>query len=155
MKRHIAGFGLTEVLIALLVVAVAIVPIYGLLTSNARQVAFNQDRAVAQILATQVLERYRYVPYEELVTAFSTFESGKAVIGGDTVLQDLMVELVDEPGAEGMYRRYGREAMAEELVPGQAVQFTVRVTWKNSQGQDRVYEWRTLIRNTEWHDTAH
>ena len=76
-RYHDRGVSLAELLIIMLVVACAIVPIYTLMTENARQVSFNADHAVAQILASQVFERYRYERYEDMVAQFPTPEAGK------------------------------------------------------------------------------
>ena len=142
------GLSLSEVLIVVFIAAVALIPIFGLLSNNARQVSFNQDRAVAQIVAMQVLERFKHETFEELRNNFPTFEAGANYISNDDVLVQLMFDLPEK--TEALYRKFHREAMFTENVPNHLGQLTCRVTWKNNQRQDRIFTWSIKIRNVDF-----
>ena len=145
-----SGVSLTELLIVVLVAAVALIPIFGLLSGNSRTVSFNQDRAAAQILATQVVERFRHGTFTTLKSNFISFESGAQSILNDDVLAMLLLGL--EPKDERLYRKFRREAIFVEEIPGLLGQFIVRVTWKNNQSKDCEVKMATMIRNVEFHD---
>jgi len=152
MKKYTSRYGvsLTELLIVVLVAAVALVPIFGLISGNLRTVSFNQDRATAQIMATQVIERFRHEHYESLKTNFTSFESGTTTITSDEILPMLLFGL---PGKdERLYRKFKREAIFVEEIPGLLGQFIVSVTWKNNQSKDCEIKMATMIRNVEFHD---
>ncbi len=143
------GVSLTELAIIVLVVAVALVPIFGLLSSNTRQVSFNIDRATAQIMASQVIERYRYEEYEIMQNKFMTPEMGQQTIEEDLLLSELLLEIPEE--FEGLYRKFKREAVFVEEAPGLLGSFTVTVRWTNNQRQERELTSATMIRNTKYH----
>ena len=142
------GISLTEILIVVFIAAVALIPIFGLLSNNARQVSFNQDRAVAQILAVQVLERFKHETFDELRTNFSTYEAGANYIANDDVLVQLMFDLPEK--TEALYRKFTREAIFIEEVPNHFGQLSCKVTWKNNQRQDRGFTWSIKIRNVDF-----
>jgi len=144
------GVSLTELLIVLLVAAVALIPIFGLISGNSQSVAFNQDRATAQILATQVIERFRHEEFSALMAGFSSFEDGGSTIFNDPVLPMLLFDLPDKDFR--LYQKFKREALFIEEMPGLLGQFTVKVSWKNSQSQEREIVMATMFRNVEFHD---
>lgn len=141
---------LTELLIVVLVAAVALIPIFGLLSGNSRTVSFNQDRAAAQIMATQVVERFRHNNFNALKEDFVSYEKGAETIVNDDVLAMLLFGL--DPKDERLYRKYRREALFVEEIPGLLGQFIVRVHWKNNQSKDCEVKMATMIRNVEFHD---
>ncbi len=143
------AFSFSEVLVAVLIVAFALVPILGLLSGNTRQVAFNQDSSVAQLLATQVLERYRYEDYGYLLEKFSSLEAGKSVIESDELLSSITEDL--PPAAESLYGKFERYAVFKETVPGLRGVFEVVVKWKNMSGRDNSLKLRAVLYNREFH----
>jgi hypothetical protein len=144
------GVSLTELLIVVLVAAVCLIPIFGLISGNSRTVSFNQDRAAAQVMATQVIERFRHQQYKALISGFSSFETGATTIISDDVLAMLLLGL---PGKdERLYRKFKREAVFVEQMKGLLGQFIVKVTWLNNQNQDCEVRMATMIRNVEFHD---
>lgn len=144
------GVSLTELLIVVLVAAVSLVPIFGLISGNSRSVSFNQDRATAQVLATQIIERFRHQQYKQLKTDFLSYESGSTTIVSDDVLAMLLLGLPEKD--ERLYRKFKREAIFVEEIPGLLGQFMVRVTWQNNQNKDSAVKMATMIRNVEFHD---
>lgn len=147
--RRGAGVSLVEILVVVLVVAGALIPIFGLMTSNARQVSFNSDRAVALILATQVVERYRHERFSDLETLFATPESGAAALQGDPVLNELAMGIPE--AMESLYFKFTRVAWFELIEPGLLGKLVVKVTWTSNQGQYHELVHPTLVRNEEYH----
>ena len=64
MRRQ--GTTFTEIMVALAILALTIVPIYEFFTKMSEAPAISEDTVYAEILATRILERYGAVPYEEL-----------------------------------------------------------------------------------------
>ena len=144
-----AGIGLAEIMVVVLIAAVALVPVFGLLSSNARHVSFNQDRAVARILATQVIERYRLETFGFLRRNFSSFQQGADTIESDDVLVQLFFDLPEK--TEGLYRKFTREAQFTETIPGLLGEFTCRVSWTNNQGKRREQVSTVLLKSPDFH----
>lgn len=149
-KTNRFGVSLTELLIVVLVAAVSLVPIFGLISGNSRTVSFNQDRATAQILATQIIERFRHQQYKALMTGFSSYDAGATTIISDDVLAMLILGLSEKD--ERLYRKFKREAIFVEQMSGLLGQFMVKVTWKNNQNKECEVKMATMIRNVEFHD---
>ena len=61
-----AGTTFTEIMVALAILALTIVPIYEFFTKMSEAPAISEDTVYAEILATRILERYGAVPYEDL-----------------------------------------------------------------------------------------
>jgi hypothetical protein len=136
LRARVRGVSLTELLIVVLVVAAALVPIFGLLSSN----------------ATHVIERFRYERYPWLVQRFASPATGAAEIKADSVLNELFILPAEIPEPmQRLYFRFQREAWVQEVEPGHLAKFLVRVTWKNNQRQDCSFETATFVRNREYH----
>ena len=93
-----SGLGLVEVLFTLLLMGIALVPIFGMFTGNVRHVAFNADRAMAQMLAQQVIERYRLETVDYLAKTFPDLEGSDAILAKDPLLANVLT--VDEDFAK-------------------------------------------------------
>ncbi len=65
MRRN-RGTSFTEIMVALAILALTIVPIYEFFTKMSQTPAISEDTVYAEILATRILERYGAVPYEDL-----------------------------------------------------------------------------------------
>lgn len=152
MRARQNGLSLTELMVVLVIISIAIIPIFGLLSENTRQVAFNQDRAVAQMMASHVIERYRYEQFDSLFAKFTTPEVGAATIAADMVLNELVIGIPEH--MERLYFKFKREAWFEEIHPGLSAKFVCRVTWTNSQRQDKELTMTTIIRNKRYHHGA-
>lgn len=140
------GVTLVEILLVLLLLGTALFPLMTLMSGSRRQTAFNLDRSMAQILATQVLERYRHHEPAYLVAAFATAETGEATIAADPVLAELAAVLTSSPNPRtaGLLRRFRRQATVERLPDQALARFTVRVTWKDTGGGEHDLVCATL-----------
>ena len=147
--RRGTGVSLVEILVVVLVVAGALIPIFGLMTSNARQVAFNSDRAVALVLATQVAERYRHERFSDIETLFATPEIGAATLQGDPILNELAMGIPES--MESLYFKFTRVAWFEPIEPGLLGKLMIKVTWTSNQDKFRVFHHPVLLRNEEYH----
>lgn len=79
-----AGFTLVEVSLAVVIMALALIPVASMIISSTRQTRFNEDQALAALLAAQILERYRDEPLDWL--AANLREPAPDRIAGDPAL---------------------------------------------------------------------
>lgn len=61
-----AGVSLVEVSLAVVIMALALIPVASMIIAGTRQTRFNEDQALAALLAGQILERYRDEPADWL-----------------------------------------------------------------------------------------
>jgi len=148
-NRDHRAVSLAEILIIVLVVAVAIIPLYTLMTENARQVSFNADRAMALIMAQQIIERYRHERYDFVKAAFAGRAAGKATIDSDDILNELFMNLPDN--MQSFYFKFTREAEFVEIAPNLEGMLTVYVNWTNNQRKQRGIRIMTVMRNPDYH----
>jgi hypothetical protein len=71
MSRR-AGFSFVEIAIAILILALGILPMIGVFISNSEETRANKNRSFAAVLASSVLERYRKFRPEKLKGMFAT-----------------------------------------------------------------------------------
>mgnify|MGYP001556575168 CR=1 FL=1 len=137
------GLGLVEVLITLLLMGIAIIPIFGMFTGNVRHVAFNGERAIAQMLAQQVIERYRYEGLDYLKKSFSDYESSKLVLAHDPLLNSL---LNTDEGFKKAAAPFSRSLM---FIPMEGHhrcgQLICRVSWRAGQKRDSELFLKTIV----------
>lgn len=98
-----AGFSLVEVSLAVVIMALALIPVVSMIISSTRQTRFNEDQALAALLAGQLLERYRDEPLDWL--AANLHEGAADRIAGDPVLS---------PGEDVLGQEYMRHVAAFE-----------------------------------------
>ena len=137
------GLGLVEVLITLLLMGIAIIPIFGMFTGNVRQVAFNGERAIAQALAQQVIERYRYERLDYLKKSFSDYESSKLLLTSDPLLVSLL------NADDGFKRAAAPFSRSLLFVPmdghRRCGQLVCRVSWKAGQKRESELFLKTIV----------
>mgnify|MGYP001544815473 CR=1 FL=1 len=136
------GLGLVEVLITLLLMGIAIIPIFGMFTGNVRHVAFNGERAIAQMLAQQVIERYRYERVDYLRKTFSHSESSKLVLANDPLLNNLLADESFKKAAASFSRSLLFLPMEGHERCGQLV---CKVSWKAGQKRESQLFLKTIV----------
>lgn len=137
MRR--SGVSLVEIVLALLLVSLALIPIFSLIQSGTRQTRFNEEHAIATLLAVQVLERFRGEPLEWLGAELANER-------GDLIESDPVLTPPDDPDAAGWrqilagYRRSVRCVAGER---GTRV-LIAKVTWERVKMPPQSVE-RTLV----------
>jgi type II secretory pathway pseudopilin PulG len=66
------GFSFVEIAIAILILALGILPMIGVFISNSEETRANKNRSFAAVLASSALERYRKFRPEKLKSMFGT-----------------------------------------------------------------------------------
>ncbi len=135
-----SGLGLVEVLFTLLLLSLAIIPIFGMLSGNVQHVAFNSDRAVAQMLAQQVMERYRFESTDYLRKSFSQESDSQSVLANDSLLNHVLKQ--DESFAK-YSQRYARKVLFESTDES-CGKLICTVTWE-SKGRKSELSLRTFV----------
>lgn len=75
-----------EIALAVLILALAIVPMVSLLISGTRETRLSRDRIVAAHLASSMLERFRMEPVQTLSVVFDSMEAGRDFVAADPLL---------------------------------------------------------------------
>lgn len=138
-NRSVRGLTLVELTLASVLLAVAIVPFLGALSSLTSQTGQTKLRIAARTLARAVLERFRCEPVAALTARLSSPEAGAAVIDADAALALPAGPLATLAAGAGM-RRF---ASVQATGPHLAV-LRVRVTWSEA-GRDQAYELSTVV----------
>ncbi len=82
------GFSLLEVIVTVVILSIALVPIFAYFGSAPKRSAVTMHRALAHTLANQLLERYRAVPYDTLQRAFGQGEEqARSIISQDPLIR--------------------------------------------------------------------
>ena len=143
------GILLIEILLIICLVMAAIVPTMDLIMHSGKTVEFNQERAVAQILASQVIERFRGESFEFLVDNFATDDGGT-----ETIRKDFLLNLMAAHASgnhKRLYGRFTRTARFTEVIPGCMGTLECRLLWTDNGGSEKTYRMATVVRNGAYH----
>lgn len=126
------GFTLLEILISMTILAGALAVAYGMLQNDYRYGMDLQDRHTADVLARNLLDRYRTMPPEDLLE----------LVGGDGsydpgLLGDETLDAIDPRSPEELdrlgFRRTLEVSQRGGLLGG--ITFRTRVSWKSHGGR--------------------
>ncbi len=116
-----------EIALAVVLLALAIVPMMGLLQNETRQTALNRNRIFAHHLANNIVERLRMEPLSALKSKLTDRDSSQAFLAN--------LELLNPPPPDGGYeslmkkfRRYAWLDIGSGADDGKVV-LTVEVEW--------------------------
>lgn len=93
-SHNLRGITFVEILMALILLSLCVVPVVGLFSRGYASAAVSEDRVYAETLASRVLEAWRGYPYEELQNL-----QGRTIEG---VVASLFEEDLREPWFDSM-----------------------------------------------------
>lgn len=114
MARRRRGFSLLEMMVTVVILSVAIIPLFNYFGSAPRRTALTIHRALALTLATQLLERYRAVPYGTLKEQFGQGEEkAREALATDPLVR--WEALPPDMRAQLEAYKYDREVVFEDV----------------------------------------
>ncbi|MBI2944158.1 MAG: prepilin-type N-terminal cleavage/methylation domain-containing protein [Candidatus Wallbacteria bacterium] len=82
------GFSLLEIMVTVVVLSVALIPLFDFFGSAPKRAQLTMHRALALTLASQLLERYRALPYSSLKETFGQGEEkSKEALAADPIVR--------------------------------------------------------------------
>ncbi len=122
------GFTLIEVLIAIMILAVALIALAGLMTSTIRNTDFGLKTTTAANLAQQKLEELQML-------AASNFDGVVDSVANSDPINALNPDQVEDYGAITGYEHFRREVyITDGASPVNSKDVAVRVEWKDALG---------------------
>lgn len=133
-----SGYSLLEVIVAILLLAVAIIPMVGMFDAGLRAATQGSDYDKARALANKQLETARSLPYEDVRDGFpvgsSTPDTGMGVYESSDQTDE------DFPGftykVRKAYVRLGTTDIAEDASARTMMRVTVTVNWGSGKSYD-------------------
>jgi type II secretory pathway pseudopilin PulG len=132
------AFSLVEIMLAILVMALALIPIVSLIQAGTRQTRFNEQHVLASLLAAHILERYREEPREVLESLAS---SGAAAIREDPLLTPVDA---DAAGFRQLISGFERSVEYRRNPEGVAL-LVARVRWQPPRMQPQGLERKLVL----------
>ena len=132
--RDESGYSLMEVIVAILLLSLAIIPMVGMFDAGLRAAVLGSNHDQARALANSRLEETKALPYEILVDRYRPVNAG-----GSGVVED---EGEFRSSVETTYVALGSSRVVESAGARTMVQVDVRVTWDEG---DKSYETTGLI----------
>jgi prepilin-type N-terminal cleavage/methylation domain-containing protein len=130
------GFTLVELALAMIILGLALLPVFSLLTSGMRQAQFNEEQALASFLADQILERYRDASIDWLEEKLAGPDAASKLVEQDP----LLTPKNDPLGADFMrvLSTYSRSIAFERRGPAKpqpshSGTLTARVRWQDAR----------------------
>lgn len=121
------GASLVEVSLTVLILAVALIPIFSLVNAGTRQVRFNEEHAVATLLASHIIERFRDEPPDWLA-------ANLAGPSPDVIRDDDLLTPRDEPEASDFVKLLSAFERTVQFEPGPAGEsggtLVARIRWR-------------------------
>ncbi len=130
-----SGYSLLEVIVAMLLLAVAIIPMVGMFDAGLRAATQGSDYDKARALANKQLEMARSLPYEDVRDDFPVGSSAPNT--GTGVYESSSQTDEDFPGfaykVRKAYVRLGTTDIAEDASARTMMSVTVTVDWGNGK----------------------
>jgi type II secretory pathway pseudopilin PulG len=143
-----SGFTMLEITVACFIVAMAVIPIFDMISGANKAMASIEDESVAFALATEAGEWFRSLSYSELMTAKQLDylvppepqgASGVCFMENPLMSQELVSVAMDYEPPE-QYSRFKRKTCVDLPVDtdGMPIRISVEVEWENigSKGRD-------------------
>ena len=140
------GFSMMEVLVIVAVVGLGLLPILTLFSQTAKRVSYNEDMAVANLWAVQLIERHRMVPFNTLKDRFSSPIDALTLLDSDLILSSWWQNSPMTEKSRRFLKQYDVSLVFEpdSIYPDFLGQLVCRVSWKNKQGVEHREE-RVLL----------
>ena len=138
MQRR--GVSLVEILLTLLLVSLALIPIFGMIQHGTRQTRFNEEHAVAALLAAQVIERFRGEPLEWIGSNLREEKS-------EPIDSDPLLTPRADPDAQGFVKLlegFRRTVRCEDGPAGTRI-LIARVRWERLRLEPQEVERKLVI----------
>ncbi|MDP7421965.1 MAG: prepilin-type N-terminal cleavage/methylation domain-containing protein [bacterium] len=138
LPRKRKGFSMMEVLVIVAVVGLGLLPILTLFSQTAKRVAYNEDMAVANLWAVQLIERHRMVPFDILKDRFCKPKPIDALtlLESDLVLSPWWQNSPMTEKSRRFLKQYEVSLIfkPDSIYPDFLGQLVCTVSWKNKQG---------------------
>ena len=85
MKR--SAFSFIEIMMVVFILCICILPLMGYIHGNARATGHTMDRSLAMTIASQTMERFRNLPYDDLVAKCGAAVLTEADLNNDAMLK--------------------------------------------------------------------